>query len=114
MNWNQITTIEELDAALIKSAESPVLLFKHSTSCSISSAALHRLERKWEPATDQIVSAFYIDLLRYRQISNAIAKHTGIQHESPQSIIFHKGKVLYEASHNGIDYSDMLESLRAA
>ena len=114
MNWIHLNSISELEAALKVSQEKPVLLFKHSSRCSISTNALSRLERKWEAGTEEKVSPYFLDLIRYRKISDAIAEETGIQHESPQLIIWHKGKVLYQASHNGIIFDEILESLQAA
>jgi len=111
MNWNQIASLPELETAIKSSEETAVMFFKHSTRCSISSAALSKLERYWELETEKIVIPYFIDLIRYRQISDAIAQHTSIEHESPQVIILHKGKILYQATHNGILYQELKESL---
>ncbi|HNQ61945.1 MAG TPA: DUF2847 family protein, partial [Bacteroidia bacterium] len=61
--------------------------------------------------TEGKLKPFLVDLIRFRPVSNAIAAHTSIEHESPQVIVLHKGKVLYHATHNGIVYSDIKESL---
>ncbi|TAH42644.1 MAG: bacillithiol system redox-active protein YtxJ [Bacteroidetes bacterium] len=114
MDWNYINQLSELEAAIKLSEDKPVLLFKHSTRCSISTGALSRLERKWETETGKKVTPYFLDLIRYRQLSDAIAIQTGVQHESPQLIVLHKGKVLYSASHNGIVYDEIIESLHAA
>ncbi len=114
MNWNHLNSMPELEAALKVSQEKPVILFKHSTRCSISSNALSRLERKWESTTDEKVHLYLLDLIRHRQISDEISVQTGVEHESPQLIVLHKGRILYQASHNGIAYEEILESLQAA
>ena len=60
MNWNQLTTEQQVDELIQTSQEKPIVIFKHSTRCSISSTALSRLERAWD--ADQ-TPAFYLDLI---------------------------------------------------
>lgn len=45
---------------------------------------------------------YFLDLLRYREISNKIASKFNVPHESPQLIILKEGKVVYDASHGAI------------
>ncbi len=40
MNWNKLDEIEQLTNLIKESENQPVMIFKHSTSCSISAAAL--------------------------------------------------------------------------
>ncbi|NBO50766.1 MAG: DUF2847 family protein, partial [Chitinophagia bacterium] len=35
-NWHELTAVGELPEIVLKSAERPQVLFKHSTRCSIS------------------------------------------------------------------------------
>jgi bacillithiol system protein YtxJ len=51
-----------------------------------------------------------LDLLEHRNISNAIAQDTGVEHESPQAILIENGKVLKSATHLSIYVSDFLEA----
>ncbi|HAC23608.1 MAG TPA: bacillithiol system redox-active protein YtxJ [Cytophagales bacterium] len=112
MNWKHLTTLDELEQAREQSFNHPVLFFKHSTTCSISRTALDRLERNW--ATGQVpdLEAFFIDLKRFRDVSNAVAEQMGVAHESPQAIVIQQGKVVYHASHFSIDWSDLLRAAR--
>jgi bacillithiol system protein YtxJ len=87
-----------------------VLIFKHSTRCSISSTALNRLERAWRPE-DAGHAVWYLDLLRYRPISNAIAERYGIQHESPQVLVIRAGRCVYDASHTAITHAEVVRQL---
>lgn len=111
MRWTPLTTLEQLDAVDRASQEHPVLLFKHSTRCSISSAALGRLERAWTSADDERYDARYLDLLQYRDLSNAIAERYGVEHESPQVLVVRNGKCTYHTSHLGISYAGVVEAL---
>ncbi|MFY8020513.1 MAG: bacillithiol system redox-active protein YtxJ [Bacteroidia bacterium] len=109
MNWNTLNNSEQLSDIDKMSFEHPVLLFKHSTRCSISMSALGRVERNWKDTDHSIIKPYYLDLLNYRSVSNDIASHYGIEHESPQALIIKNGKCVYVASHLGIMYEEILE-----
>jgi bacillithiol system protein YtxJ len=104
MNWNQLTTEQQLDEIIGKSAEKPVVIFKHSTRCSISSTALSRLERAWD---SEQTPAFYLDLIAYRPISGIIAEKFDIEHQSPQILVIDNGKCTYSATHWDISMEDL-------
>ena len=101
--WNQLTSIEQLKEIIANSANKPALLFKHSTRCSISSMAKSRLEREWNLE----LPIYYLDLIQYRPISSLIAIKSGVEHQSPQLIVFQNGKPIYDASHSGIDIDEI-------
>lgn len=110
MNWTPLTELAHLDAIDAASKGRPVLIFKHSTRCSISSTALHRLERNWRPE-DAAHAVWYLDLLRYRPISDAIAERYGVRHESPQVLVIREGRCVYDASHTAITHAGVLARL---
>jgi bacillithiol system protein YtxJ len=114
MNWTALADEAQLDAVDALSATRPVLIFKHSTRCSISSAALHRLESAWSADDDRLGALYYLDLIRFRDISNAIADRYGVQHESPQVLVIRNGHCVHHASHFAITYADSKEALGAA
>lgn len=107
MNWNELTSIEDLEKIEGTSFDKPVMIFKHSTRCSISSASLDRVQRKWENTTDDILDVYFLDLISYRDISNAVAVKFGVDHQSPQVLIIKDGKAVFDASHFGIDYEEI-------
>ncbi|MEZ4740193.1 MAG: bacillithiol system redox-active protein YtxJ [Flavobacteriales bacterium] len=107
-----LTDIAQLDSIDAASHEKPVLILKHSTRCSISSAALSRLERAWTDSDSATHTVYFLDLLRYREVSNAIADRYGIQHESPQTLVIRNGKCVDVASHFGITYASTIAALR--
>ena len=102
MTWHPLTSVEQLDALLAESATQPVAVFKHSTTCSISATAKSRLERQWEAAVGGGVKIYYLDLLRYRAVSNEVAARLRVMHESPQLLLIQDGVCTYDASHLGI------------
>ncbi|GAB4131545.1 MAG: bacillithiol system redox-active protein YtxJ [Raineya sp.] len=107
MNWQNIETLNQLEQIR---QEPLALIFKHSTRCSISSAALDRLERKWSEEEMQALRPYFLDLLSHRDISNKIAEIFGIEHQSPQVLVLENGKCIYHNSHYGIDY-DAIKSI---
>ncbi|WP_460910468.1 bacillithiol system redox-active protein YtxJ [Spirosoma areae] len=109
MNWNRLTSDTQLDVIKEESARQPILIFKHSTSCSISAMALSRMERNW---SDQLgVKPYYLDLIANRLISNKIEYVFGVEHESPQVLLIRNGKCVYDASHMSISFAGLQQAV---
>ncbi|MTI21990.1 bacillithiol system redox-active protein YtxJ [Fulvivirga sp. RKSG066] len=109
MNWNQLQSNDLLDKIKEESKSQPVLIFKHSTRCSISSMALNRLERSWDESEMEGLKPYYLDLISYRNISDQIASDFGVEHASPQVIVIKDGAAVYDNSHMGISYEELQE-----
>ena len=107
--WKEMTSEEQIAEIVELSHEKPQLIFKHSTRCSISSMAKSRLEREWNLEN---VELWYLDLIAYRNVSNAIASQLGVHHESPQAILLKDGVVVHDSSHNSISVKQLSEALR--
>lgn len=102
INWFILKDVQQLEELKKESHQKPVVFFKHSTRCSISSMALNRLESNWQPNTDHVLPV-YLDLIAYRNISNQLAEDFEVIHQSPQVLVVKNGKCVYNASHNQID-----------
>lgn len=111
MNWIPLEQEEQLNEIKVKSFEQPQIIFKHSTTCSISNMAKNRLDREQAPENTDF---YYLDLLRFRAISNKIAEVFQVHHESPQVLLIKKGECVYDESHNGIRMDDITEQITAA
>ena len=101
IRWNELSNVSDLEQAIELSFEKPVLLFKHSTRCSISSMALNRTESGWDIPEEEL-APFYLDLIAHRDVSAAIADKLNVFHQSPQIILVKEGKAVLDASHNEI------------
>jgi len=101
VGWRQLTNLGQLNEIGEVSTEKAVLIFKHSTRCSVSRMVLKQFENEFD-LQDKIVP-YFLDLLEHREISNAIARDYEVQHQSPQVIIIKDGKAVYNASHERID-----------
>ena len=106
MNWLPLTSLEQIDAIKLASSTRPQLIFKHSTTCSISKMAFSRFERAEAPDG---IDFYYLDLLSYRNISTAIAEAFQVHHESPQVILVKNGECIYDESHYGIMMDEVIE-----
>jgi len=111
MNWNQLTDLSQLEVIKEESKQQPILILKHSTTCSISSTALNRLERNWKQESVGELKPYYLDLLKYRPISGAIASTFGVEHQSPQVLIIQNGECIYNASHFDISFAELAETV---
>ncbi len=108
MNWNNLENAGQLAIINEESKSVKVMLFKHSTRCSISSMALNRIESNWRGSDSQLVKPYYLDLIVHRDISNLIAQEYGVEHQSPQVLIISNGKCIYHESHNNIRYTEII------
>ena len=109
MNWLPLIAEQQLMDVNLLSEQSfvkAVVLFKHSTRCATSSMALNRLERSWK-LSDKEVPTYFLDLLKFRDVSDKIADIYGIPHASPQVLIIKNGKCIYTSSHTDISTADI-------
>ena len=104
LNWNHLTDLKQLEQLKSESFENPVVIFKHSTRCSISRMVLKNFENEFN-TNDATIQLYYLDLLNHRDISNAITAQFQITHQSPQLIFIKDGQAIYNASHSDIDAS---------
>ena len=112
MNWNKLESEAQLEQIKTASQENPVLIFKHSTRCPISSMALNRIERSWKEEEMKTVSPYYLDLISLRNISSKTAEVFDVQHESPQVLLIDKGSCIYNASHMSISYEEIKKAAK--
>jgi len=113
MNWTELNSERQVEEIKRESKSQPVLIFKHSTKCSISNAALSRLERNWKADEVAPVKTYYLDLLSHRNISQTVAESFDVQHESPQVLILKDGNLVYVRSHFAIAYDEIQQLLSA-
>lgn len=111
MNWNSLQTTEQLTELLKESVNLKILIFKHSTRCSISRTTLDRLERNWKEEIPNTKS-YFLDLLSFRELSNAVAVQFNVEHQSPQILVISNNKSIYDRSHFDIEYSQLVAVLK--
>ena len=107
MNWIALTSTDQIDQIKFSSSSQPILIFKHSTRCSISAMAENRLERAWVDEEIPSMETYHLDLIQHRNVSDYIASTFSIPHESPQVLIISDGQCIYHNSHMGIAYHEV-------
>ena len=93
-----------------ESANQTVMVFKHSNTCPISAAAHDHLKEFMKQGED----VYKLVVQEQRPLSNEIAEHFKIRHESPQLLFIKKGKVLFVLNHNNITIENIKHQLEAA
>jgi len=105
INWIELTDLGQLNEIIDSSHQQPVVIFKHSTRCSISRMALKQFENEFDMG--DAVTPYFLDLLNHRDISNEIATRFDVYHQSPQLLLIKEGKSIYDASHSDIDAAEL-------
>ncbi|MEH7459845.1 bacillithiol system redox-active protein YtxJ [Bacillus sp. JJ1127] len=108
MSMTKIETMEEFEA-LLEQPE-PYILFKHSTTCPISHGAYTEFQAYCNEAKE--TPAYYLFVQDAREVSNRIAEHFGIKHESPQVLYIKDGIAVWHTSHWNIKKSALEENVK--
>jgi len=101
-SWSLLSNENLLQDLVKLSFSEKVLIFKHSTRCSISTMSKNRLESLGE--NSKIKNCFLLDILNFKEISSKIESDFKVIHESPQVLIIQNGQCIYNASHNEISW----------
>ena len=109
MEGKELTEQSQLEQLKTQSDEQPVLIFKHSTRCSISRFALKQFENEFD--LQDKIAPYFLDLLNHRDISNEIALQFNVQHQSPQLLLLKNRIVVYHTSHENIDANELKKYL---
>ena len=113
MNWKSLSRIEEVEDIIAQSGQRYCLIFKHSTRCSISAMAKMRLESAWNFSAEE-VEPNLLDLIAFRPVSNYVAEHFSVHHESPQILLIRQGECVLDASHLDIHVAEIEEVMSAS
>lgn len=105
INWIPLNFMGQLDEIVAFSNQKPIVIFKHSTRCSVSRMALKRFENEYN--LEEVVDTYFLDLLEHRDISAEIARRFNVVHQSPQLLLIKEGKSVYDVSHSDIDAEDL-------
>jgi bacillithiol system protein YtxJ len=102
VNWTELTQLQQLDTLTEESAQTPVIIFKHSTRCPVSRMALKSFENEYG-IEEGIAKPYFLDLIAHRDVSNEIASRFNVVHQSPQVLVIKNGQSVYDESHGEID-----------
>ncbi|HET6861685.1 MAG TPA: bacillithiol system redox-active protein YtxJ [Pyrinomonadaceae bacterium] len=97
---------KRLEDVISDSTTKPVVIFKHSNSCPISSRAYREMEQ-----LDGQVNL--VEVQAARDISRELADLTGVRHETPQVIVLKNGRAVWNASHFDVKAGAVHEAVEA-
>jgi bacillithiol system protein YtxJ len=104
MNWIPLVSQEQLQQIIEASHNQPHIIFKQSTRCNISTVVKSRLEKG---TLHEHTPFYFLDLLSFRPVSDFVARHFDVTHESPQLLVIKDGKCIFHESHTGIDEEEI-------
>lgn len=111
MALKELLEIDEVQEVLESSVEQPVLLFKQSTTCPISTNAFGEFNTFLEKHAGDY-DAYFVKVRETRPVSDRIAEELGIRHESPQIFIIKDQEARWNASHTEITVDNIQEALQ--
>jgi len=111
MDFTEISTIEQWENALEGTSSKPALLFKHSTSCSISAAAQEELSAYLNEERNENVNYYLVKVIESRPVSNQIAEDLSVRHQSPQIIYIDNKTAKWDKTHWSITHSLLSDRL---
>ena len=103
-----LTTAAEVDQFLQTHPDSAI--FKAGT-CHKTNEMLQHVQAQLEARED--VPLGIIRVVEARPASNRVAEMTGVQHESPQLLLFKEGKAVYDRDNWDITPESIAEALEA-
>ena len=112
-NWTEINSHEQVEEIREYSKKLPVLIFKHSTRCSISTLSWNRIKNRISKLNLDRNQCFYLDLIAFRPISDNLAEIFSVRHESPQILVILNDECVYDSSHLSISIDRIKQELES-
>ena len=103
-HFERLADQSALDNWIARSYTEPVVVFKHSDACGISSRAYSEIARINCPVG-------IVTVQTERGISDEIESRFNLMHESPQVLVLHNGEVVWSNSHGGIRAEALIAAL---
>jgi len=109
----EIENQSDYETAVSESNKSKVFLMKHSNACGRSDSVLNdEFEKFYEKNSS--VPCYLLTIQKHREISDLIARETGIKHHSPQVLVFDRGRVVESYIHWDITSDALVGALERA
>ena len=98
LSWKSLQSEAQLEDIIAQSNVSLQIIYKHSSSCGISSMVLRQLEKSLIEFNSR-ADFHFLDLLSFRDVSNEVASRFQVLHQSPQLILLKNETVVAHDSH---------------
>lgn len=96
------------EAALEHSEDTPVLVYKHSSTCPVSGQAHEEVE---ELIGNDTLPVYKVVVQEERAISNQIESDLEVRHETPQAILLHDRDPVFDTSHFDVTAATIRQEL---
>ena len=107
--FHPLTSESDWADALSHSEDELVVVYKHSSACSVSTKANREMSKL---AKQFPVPIYKVVVQNNRAISDTIADTLDIRHETPQAIVLQDGSPLFDTSHFNVTVDTLREELR--
>lgn len=98
-------------AEALASAPGTTIIYKHSPTCSLCWTSIREVQRV---ADEDDLNILQVNVFTQRAISDAIASHFSVRHESPQILILEDGALVWHASHRAVTADRIRAALSGA
>jgi len=105
--WREIDTQTQWNDALAHSAEKPIVILKHSTTCPVSANALSEYEQYLRKSPNEDLDYLLVKVIESRPLSLQIAEDIQVKHASPQIIYVKNKQSEWNTSHYAITVAHM-------
>ena len=109
--FRSLSTTADWTDAQDQSEDHPVVVFKHSSACSVSGKANKELQRL---AEDTPLPVYKLVVQESRALSDTIAEALDVRHETPQAIVLAARDPVFDASHFDVTAVALQEAVRSA
>lgn len=109
-DWIHLSVPDQINELITESGSIPIVIYKHSSRCGLSYMTENKLESGWEVLKPK-VNLYFLDVIRYRNVSAAVAERFNIRHQSPQILVIKNGICVYNTSHHEINVDTILKFL---
>jgi len=92
------------------SDEEPILVFKHSNACPVSSKADREMR---DLAQEGDLPVYKLVVQKSRTLSDEIADTLGVRHETPQAILIDEQAPAFHTSHFEVTVETLREAARS-
>jgi bacillithiol system protein YtxJ len=107
--FRPLASDEDWAAALARSEDTPVLIFKHSSACPVSANAHDEMTTLVE---EDSVTAFKVVVQEHRAVSDRIEDDLGVRHETPQAILLDDRQPVFDTSHFNVTVDTLRKALQ--
>jgi len=104
---HEIITLPDDPAAAVAAleaaaADTPVVVFKKSPICPVSTMAEGNFQNWLNTRTDTPLKVCVIDVIAQRPLARGLTAALDLRHESPQALVFKDGALAWDDSHGGL------------